>query len=523
MKRNLSALASDQFDILVVGGGIHGACVARDAALRGLSVALIEQSDFCSATSHNSLKTIHGGIRYLQHLNIKRAVESVREQQVFLRTAPHLVQPLPFLMPTYGWGMRGPVVMAAGIALFELMSALTRLSRGQVPGWPRGRILSRKRCLEIAPGIDEHDLTGGAIWSDAQVAFADKAVLQMLQQAEDHKACVANHVRARELLKDDSGQQVLGVVAEDAITGNTFKVHARLVINAAGPWVGQWIGKGGDSLPSLSVGLVKSMNLVSNKPAPPFAIGVKSQLASDSRVDKAKRLFFSVPWQGKTIIGTTHFTHRDSDVDVRVEQADIDAFVEEFSEVYPGMNLQAQDILYCYQGLTPGDDSVDADGAKLHHSKVVDHAVGDGIDGLVSIIGIKWTTARAVAERAVDIASQHLGRAAAGKTHETDIPDYPNTAHDTRTLSNEDLRQFVIMHVEHTQALRLTDIVLRRTNDLVLGHMSSARVRVVLDTLALKFAWSQDQIQREIEQLKCSGLPQRLANQLVDELHGVAV
>ncbi len=311
MKRSLSALAGGKFDILVVGGGIHGACVARDAALRGLSVALIEQSDFCSATSHNSLKTIHGGIRYLQHLNIKRAVESIREQQIFLRTAPHLVQPLPFLMPTYGWGMRGPLVMAAGIALYEGLSALIHLLGRQVPGWPSGRILSRRRCLEVAPGIDEHELTGGAIWSDAQVAFADKAVLQMLQQAEDHSACVANYIRASALLKDDSGKQVLGVVVKDAMTGESFNIHARLVINAAGPWVGRWLGEGGDSLPSLSIGLVKSMNLVTNKPAPPFAIGVKSQLASDSLVDNAKRLFFSVHWQGRAVIGTTHFTHSD--------------------------------------------------------------------------------------------------------------------------------------------------------------------------------------------------------------------
>ncbi len=207
---------------------------------------------------------------------------------------------------------------------------------------------------------------------------------------------------------------------------------------------------------------------------------------------------------------------------MQVDQADIDAFVKEFHDAYPGMNIQAENILYCYQGLTPGDDSVDADGAKLHHSKVVDHADSDGIGGLISIVGIKWTTARGVAERAVNIAGQHLGHGVAGKTHEIVIPDYPQTAHDTRTLTNEELRQFVIMHIEHTQAQRLVDIVLRRTNDLVLGHMSAARVRVVLDTLAHKFAWSQDQIEREIEQLKCSGLPQRLAEQLVDELRGVA-
>ena len=130
MRRDTSELQDRRFDVVVIGGGIQGACVARDAALRGLSVALIEQADFCSATSHNSLKTIHGGIRYLQHLNFKRAIESIREQQILLRTAPHLVQPLRFLMPTYGLGMRGPVAMGIGVGLFESLNAYVSLRDG---------------------------------------------------------------------------------------------------------------------------------------------------------------------------------------------------------------------------------------------------------------------------------------------------------------------------------------------------------------------------------------------------------
>ncbi|QBR38560.1 hypothetical protein ETW23_21900 (plasmid) [Leisingera sp. NJS201] len=127
--------------------------MARDAALRGLSTALIEQADFCSATSHNSLKTIHGGIRYLQHLNFRRAIDSIREQQIFLRTAPHLVQPLNFLMPAYGYGMRGPLALGAGIGLFELLNALVSLRDGNRPGWPKGRLMRAAACRALAPAL----------------------------------------------------------------------------------------------------------------------------------------------------------------------------------------------------------------------------------------------------------------------------------------------------------------------------------------------------------------------------------
>lgn len=522
MRRDLPLLQKRRFDVVVVGGGIQGACVARDAALRGLSVALIEQADFCSATSHNSLKTIHGGIRYLQHLNFRRAIESIREQQIFLRTAPHLVQPLSFLMPAYGYGMRGPLALGVGIGLFELLNACVSIRDGNRPGWPKGRLMRAATCQTLAPGIDQHALSGGVLWADAQVGLADKAVLQMLQQAVDHGACVANCVQAEQLLFNASEPgSVCGLKAKDMRTGRRFGIQARSVVNATGPWAADWINYAGGSRLSLKVGLVKSMNLVTNKPALPYALAVKSNRASDSRVDTAKRMFFIVPWRGKAVIGTAHFTYRGTPAVIEIDQNEIAAFVDEFNSACPAMGLTLDDILYCYQGLTPGDDNVAEDGAKLHESKIVDHAATDGIGGMFSVVSTKWTTARLVAEQTVDRLLSQWNERCDCQTRQTLLPDYPDMPHDTCGLSDAQLRDFVVAHIENTQAFCFSDIVLRRTNDLVLGKMNADQFALILQTLADYFDWSADRRREEAQQVLHRLSPSVFRNTLINELEAV--
>lgn len=521
MIRDPDALAQGEFDVLVVGGGIHGACIARDAALRGLRVALVEQGDFCCATSHNSLKTIHGGIRYLQHLNLKRAVESIREQQIFLRTAPHLVQPLKFLMPTYGYGMRGPFAMAAGISLYEFFSALCSLFDYRRLGWPKGRLLSRQACLELAPGISTDNLKGGAIWADAQVALADKAVLQILQHAVDHDAVVCNHTKATALLSDEGGAYVVGALVHDRFTGKDLRIKARMVVNATGPWMGNWMNHPKIPDTSLRVGLVKSMNLVVDRPAPAVAIGIKSSRASDSKVDVANRLYFSVPWLDKTMIGTTHFTYHENKAQPGIEQVEIDQFVSEFNEAYPQLEITPADVLYCYQGLTPGDDSAQSDGAKLHEGKLVAHEHSDNVAGVLSVIGIKWTTARLVAEQAVDMLLTLWNDPRTCQTRRAPIPDYNTMPHECSHLDDDALQAFVMKHVSETQANCLDDIVLRRTNDLVLGRLLPKQIKVIADALSRHFQWSEKRLQAEVNQLLSSGLSPHYRQRIANEFSGV--
>lgn len=519
MKRDLTDLQARRFDVIVVGGGVQGACIARDAALRGLSVALIEQADFCSATSHNSLKTIHGGIRYLQHLNFKRSVESIREQQILLTTAPHLVQPVQFLMPTYGFGMRGPVAMGIGVGMFEILNAFVSLRDGRGVKPPKGRMMRARTCAQMAPGINSASLTGGGMWADAQIAFADKAVLQILQQAVDHAATVANDVRAERLIFDpDHPDTVIGLKATDRRTGDALEIRGRCVVNATGPWVANWLKQSDQPKPSLDVGLVKSMNLVTDRPALPHALAVKSNRASDSKVDSAKRMYFIVPWQGKAVIGTTHFTHRDAGSEVAVNRDEISAFIDEFNAAYPEMDLTMDNILYCYQGLTPGDEAAGQDGAKLHESKIVDHAASDGLRGLFSIVSIKWTTARLVAEKTVDQVLGQWKETRACATRKTRIPDYETIPHRVSGRSDEELSRFVTTHIENTQAYRFGDIVLRRTNDLALGAMGATQFVSILRAMSRHFDWTPERRTDEAQQVLAQVPSLKYRNILIHEM-----
>ncbi|MDJ1008318.1 MAG: FAD-dependent oxidoreductase [Paracoccaceae bacterium] len=521
MERDIRALRARRFDVVVVGGGIHGACVARDAALRGLKVALVEQGDFSSATSHNSLKTVHGGIRYLQHLNFARAVASIREQQILLATLPHLVAPLPFLMPAYGWGMRGPLALAAGIGLYEALQWGVALRDGRRPRGLRGRVMSKAACLAAAPGVDPHGLTGGAVWADAQVAFADTAVLQILAQAAEHGAVVANYIRAEGLLFAENDRAgVAGIAARDLTSGEAIEIGGAMVVNAAGPWGPGWIGAPGASA---EVGLVRSMNLVIDRPAPPTAFAVRSGRASDSRVDQAKRMFFAVPWQGKCIVGTTHFTHRDGDVGVTPDAGEIAAFLDEYNAADAAMGLVSEDVLYCYVGLTPGDDAAGADGAKLHESRVVDHEEADGTKGLLSIVGIKWTTARLTAEAAVDLVVAKAGGTARCRTRTVPVPDIPEMALDLAGASETALRRFAETHIARTQVRHLADILLRRSDDLVLGRLGAAAFRTILAAMAESLGWPPERQRREAEAVLDRLAPSRYQKTLKTEILGALV
>lgn len=195
MKRNLEELSNTQFDVLVIGGGIYGACVAYEATLRGLSVALVEKQDFCGATSANSLKTIHGGLRYLQHADFKRMRESIYERRTLMKIAPHLVHPLPVLVPTYGHGLKGIEAMTVALKINDLVSCDRNLGLPDPQKHiPTGRTLSPTECLNTLPGISADGLTGGAIFHDAQVYNSERLVLAYLQSATQLGLRVANYL-----------------------------------------------------------------------------------------------------------------------------------------------------------------------------------------------------------------------------------------------------------------------------------------------------------------------------------------
>jgi glycerol-3-phosphate dehydrogenase len=412
MARALAALAGREFDVLVVGGGITGATTAWDAAQRGLSVALLERGDFGGATSAESLKVVHGGVRYLQHLDVVRVRESSRERRALLRMAPHLVQPMPFVVPTYGHGMRGPEILAAAFTILNLLTAdrnrgLTDPSRRV----PAAGIVSRARVLEWFPDINKDGLTGAGVFYDGQLFNPSRLVWAMVRTAARAGAAVANYCDVTALIMQ--GGRVTGARVEDRLSGEQFEVRARTVVNAAGPYAEALLVRSGvraaRSVPfSRDMALVLKRKFVNGR-----ALALQTRYRDPSAVlTRGPRHLFLVPWRGKTLVGVNSLIWRDEPDSLRVTEAEVSDFVSEIAEADPKMGLTMDDVALVMAGLLPVEKG-DEKGGNVSFGKrplVVDNARTDNVQGLVSAISNRYTVARGVAERAVDLVYHKLGR-----------------------------------------------------------------------------------------------------------------
>ena len=412
MARALAALADREFDVLVVGAGITGAITAWDAAQRGLSVALLERGDFGGGTSAESLKVVHGGVRYLQHLDIVRVRESSRERRALLRMAPHLVHPMPFVVPTYGHGMRGPEILGAA---FTLLNALTvDRNRGLTDPSrrvPAARIVSRARLLEWFPDVEKEGLTGAGVFYDGQLFNPPRLVWAMVRTAARAGAAVANYCEVTTLLLQ--GGRVAGVRVEDRLGGEKFEVRARTVVNAAGPYAETLLVRSGIRA-ARTVPFSRDMALVLKRPlVNGRALAVQTKYRDPSAVlTRGPRHLFLVPWRGRTLVGVNSLIWRDEPDSLRVTEAEVADFVAEIAEADPKLGLTMNDVALVMAGLLPVEKGDETTGNVSFGKRplVVDNAKSDNVQGLVSAISNRYTVARGVAERAVDLVYQKLGR-----------------------------------------------------------------------------------------------------------------
>jgi glycerol-3-phosphate dehydrogenase len=412
VNRDLQRLETETFDLAIIGGGVHGLAIARDAAQRGLSVALMEKGDLAAATSGNSLKIVHGGLRYIQHADLRRMRESIRERRSLLAIAPHLVRPLPCLMPTTGHGMRGPWVMRAALAVNDLLSLDRNASADPARRLPRSRVLSRRACREICPDGLPEQFNGGALWHDAQMIDSDRLGISLARAACEEGAALANYVAARGLLM--VANRVAGVMAEDLVTGSRLTVRARLTVNAAGPWMDEVLSLPGGPRPQRGQPLSIAMNLVLRRPlVSACALALSSPVLSRDphvKLGGDSRLIFLTPWRQGCIVGTTHLPYKGPADSLVIDVRPVETFLEEINRAYPSAGLTLDDVRLVHSGLLPAVSSPAADAVVLEkHYRLVDHARENGVPGLMSVLGVKWTTARDVAERAVNLAFRLLG------------------------------------------------------------------------------------------------------------------
>lgn len=413
MQRDLEALTDHRFDLVVIGGGIFGAFAALDAAQRGLSVALIERDDFGGATSANSYKLVHGGIRYLQHGDLFRIRQSSNERRALLRIAPHLVQPLPIVVPTYGRGMRGKAALRVGMALYDALT-LDR-NRGisdQSRKVPWGRSLSRSEVLERFPGLDPANLTGGAVFCDGQMYNPPRLVLAVVQSAVRAGAVAANYVEATGFQRQ--GERVAAVTARDVLTGDELEIRAAAVLNAAGPYAERLLGRTG--LPLVPSGEY-SRDACFVVPRPlldqQYALAVQGQTRDpDAVLSRGERHLFIAPWREYTLVGVWHVVYTGDPDRFTVTDEELERFIAEVKAGYPSLDLSVDDVSIWNAGLVPfGRNPRDATDLRYgHRSRLVDHARTDGLNNLITLIGVRFTTGRYESERAVDLVFRKLGQ-----------------------------------------------------------------------------------------------------------------
>jgi glycerol-3-phosphate dehydrogenase len=398
MQRDLRRLADTKFDVVVVGAGFYGVTTAWDAAQRGLSVAIIDKGDFGAATSFNNLKTLHGGLRSLQAFNLPQMRLFIRERRALARILPHLVRPLPFVVPTTRDPRRSATAMRVALAISDAV-ARDRNHGLPDPGThlPGSTIVSKDEALRMNPIVAPEGVTGGAVWYDYQMLSTDRVTLSFLLSAVVAGACAANYVQVTRFLQQN--KRVIGVKVEDRLTKETFSIRGSVVVNAAGPWAAGLLSH----LPAAAQGtppprLSRAMNLITRK--------VVNDHACGGLVNG--RYLFMIPWRDVSMLGTSHDAHDGTADELTVSRWDLEAFLKDAREAFPHADLTTADVRLIHRGLLPMISGEGTHVRLMKESQVVDHGK-HGLSGLVSMFGVRYTTARHTAQQAVDAVFRVLG------------------------------------------------------------------------------------------------------------------
>jgi glycerol-3-phosphate dehydrogenase len=387
MNREPEKLAGKTFDVLVVGGGIVGCSIARDAALRGLAVALVERNDFAAGTSSRTSKLAHGGLRYLEHGHIGLVMESVRERERLLRLVSHLVRPYPFLLP-YERGNGWPPFMwmlRIGLLMYDAFAGKNRIRSH--------RFLPVAELLRREPGLIGRKLVGGAIYYDGQMDDT-RITLENAIAAAEAGGCLVNHAGVVAFTKD-AGGRVTG--ARVRVDGRETDVSARLVVNAAGPW--------GDTV----LGLAGRVGRPILRPTKGVHVVYGDKLVETAMILRTKedqRVFFILPWNDLTLIGTTDTDFAGDPSSAEPEPGEIRYLLDAAAAALPSLRIHPDRVVSAFAGVRPllaGDPG--------HPSATSrEHAILEGPRGLLSVLGGKYTTYRAMAEQATDRIESLLGR-----------------------------------------------------------------------------------------------------------------
>ena len=428
---NIKTMATEPVDLLVIGAGITGAGIARDAAMRGIRTAVVDQGDFGSGTSSHSSRLVHGGLRHLEHGHLHLVFESCRERRTLLRIAPHLVWPRSFLFPIHEGGRVPWWKLEAGMWLYDILAMFRNVHRH--------RVLSRKAMRRAEPRLKDRGLRGGARYYEAQCDDA-RLTLATIRSAHRHGALAANYVQVDRLELADG--QIRGAQVTDLVTGATHVVHAHLVVNATGPWSDRIRSQDG-SKPALRP--TKGVHIA----VPRHRMGNQEALTITSPIDG--RVMFIVPWGELSYVSATDTDAPDLPEETYARGEDVVYLLRSANALFPDARLTPADVVATWSGLRPllaPSDPVDPSAVSREHH------VLESSSGLISIVGGSLTTYRVMAAETVDMVAKRLhevdGRpvAAAADTHLEPLPG--GESHDLDVLIEETEREGVARDIaEH--------------------------------------------------------------------------
>jgi glycerol-3-phosphate dehydrogenase len=526
-------LNSGIYDLIVIGGGINGAGIARDAALRGMSVALLEKNDWASGTTQAPTRLIHGGLRYLEYFEFGLVFESLQEREVLLHIAPHLTHALPFVIPVYEHNRRGVLLVNLGMLLYDVLSFNKSV--------PHYRWLNVQRVRELEPGLEPQGLRGGVMYYDGQVDYPERLCLENVLAARHAGALVRNYTQVVGFL--GSERSVEGVRVREVLGGKTYDLRSRLVINAAGPWADDVTRLLARDEPR-RVFRSKGTHLI----VPTFETAPRHAIYIEARSDH--RPYFVVPWIGKYLIGTTDDPYRGDMDDVRPLEAEARYLLGEVNQVFPQAHLTTEDVAYAYAGVRALPVARGKNGTTASLSRrsfVYDHEAKEDVRGLLSIIGGKLTAYRRLAEEVVDYAQRKLRIPGLKPCSTRQIPLPGGALTDLRSykqqqvqpavhrfdLQSQQVEQLIDLYgtrymdvlalveqepalgarlaknapdiaaqvafsVEHEMAQRLSDFFVRRSG-MLSREVNDATVSAAAKIFAERLKWDAARTQREID------------------------
>ncbi len=526
-----------QFDVVVIGGGISGAAVAYEAASRGLRVALFEKGDFCEATSSASSKLIHGGLRYLSNMEFRLVRESLRERRILANIAPNLVYPLPFLFPHYRSALKtNKWFVKLGLTLYDLLAFDRRFTWEAAKKIPGHRTLSARQALERMPLFRPEGLTGASIYYDCLSLAPERLALAFIQSAVHHRAEVANYAQVEGFLHGADRKAVTGVEVYDRIHRRKRAVNATVTVNCAGPWADSVLDLAPRRKPAWQLRRSEGIHIITRRLIPP-GTAVSAMVPGGGHC-------FLIPWRGHTLIGTTDKPYHGHPDDYRVTRSSIEALIAAVNAAFHGLELTFADVRYCYGGLRPLVGSRTAETYNASRKYEIHDHQEEGLTGLLTVEGGKWTTSRHLAENVIDhlAATRYLavGRSLSARQHlqgcvihdmtahlaglRERYPDFEDGTIDSlgrlygtacdrvlelarqvpalaqRLNDDGEILAQAVYAVRHEMAQSLLDIVLRRTGLATLGSPDQAVLGLLASAVAPELDWDTQRIAQEVAQ-----------------------